>query len=171
MCLCLCWSLWTTAYQVRAICGEYGIYPITPVLVTLKRDFPSWRRFFYWPTLLWINSSDTAIVGLLTIGGGCALYGALFGPQLWMVVIAWSALISTNRAANILWPWDNFLSEITFLMFFLPYSNTRAPNALVCWSFRWLIFRLMHGFGKLKFTGQHPKNDKLYLKAFYTFQV
>lgn len=45
-------------------------------------------------------------------------------------------------------------------------SAAEAPSALLNTLFRWLLFRLMFGFGKLKFTGT-TRQDSLYVKYFY----
>ncbi len=79
----------------------------------MKRDFPSWRRFLYLPNLLWFNCSDWFMVWLLRAGCAVSLYGAVFGPQLWMFVVALLVQISFQMLSFANWPWDYFLSGLT----------------------------------------------------------
>lgn len=48
-------------------------------------------------------------------------------------------------------------------------AAVEAPNPLVAWSFRWLLFRLMFGFGKLKFM-ETSKRDQTYIACFIVNQ-
>src|SRR4051812_32388278 len=54
--------------QIKGIIGERGVTPVNKRLAAYARDFPSWRRFFYYPTYLWISCTDTFMVQLLWIG-------------------------------------------------------------------------------------------------------
>lgn len=64
------------------------------------------------------------------------------------------------------------LMEASFLSLFLPslhplwvsLSLTSAPLPVVSWSLRWLLFRLMIGFGRIKFQGASTKEFS-YLKV------
>eukprot|EP00026_Physarum_polycephalum_P003356 Phypoly_transcript_03366.p1 GENE.Phypoly_transcript_03366~~Phypoly_transcript_03366.p1 ORF type:complete len:625 (+),score=67.14 Phypoly_transcript_03366:582-2456(+) len=70
-------------------------------------------------------------------------------------------------AAAAMWPWDILLTEAGFLALFLPASG--LPHPVVAFAYRWLMFRLMLGFGKLKFMGC-TRNDNLYIREFFTAQ-
>jgi hypothetical protein len=46
-----------------------------------------------------------------------------------------------------------------------------GPHPLVAWAHRWLLFRLMVGFGRLKFVGSHTRgSDRMYIRDFCVFQ-
>ncbi len=49
------------------------------------------------------------------------------------------------------------VTETGFYMLFL--SASSLPSPLVSFAFRWLLFRLMFGFGKLKFMGSTSKDQ------------
>lgn len=65
-----------------------------------------------------------------------------------------------------------------FLNLFLPalspvtesLAMTRAPLSMHAFAYRWLLFRLLFGFGKLKFMGSSWREDGLYLKGFFVAQ-
>ena len=50
-------SFASLAGQIVACAGPRGGVPIGPRLAKMAEDFPTWRRFYYFPTLLWLNSS------------------------------------------------------------------------------------------------------------------
>src|SRR5262245_20259514 len=45
-------------HQVTPIAGARGISPIKPLLQKIRADYPGYKRFFYFPTLLWIKADD-----------------------------------------------------------------------------------------------------------------
>ena len=75
------------------------------------------------------------------------------------------------------YPWDCLLFEAGWLALFLPapqfiYGNflvLEKPSLLLSFLFRWLLFRVMFGFGKLKFVG-HTSRDNGYIKGFLIYQ-
>ena len=44
------------------------------------------------------------------------------------------------------------------------------PNPAVSWAVRWLLWRVMFGFGKLKFVGTDHQKDQLYIRDFMIAQ-
>lgn len=69
--------------------------------------------------------------------------------------------------------WDYLLLEASFLSLFLPSLSSLSmgtlPLPIVSFSLRWLLFRLMFGFGKIKFAGASTKEFS-YLKGFMVNQ-
>ena len=52
-------------------------------LAKIREDFPTWRRFLYYPTLLWLNDRDVMLrfYTLLGLGAaGCQSEQAPAGP-------------------------------------------------------------------------------------------
>jgi hypothetical protein len=69
-------------------------------------------------------------------------------------------------------PWQCVICETMWLAVLLPPTQqlpaiaaTRAPGPLLAFLFRWLAFRIMIGFGKLKFIGTTRK-DQTYIQSF-----
>jgi hypothetical protein len=160
--------------QVVALAGADGIQPVTPLLRKIRQDYPGARRFLYVPTLLWIKSDDWCLRSLVALGIGGALWVVLGGPWSSLgLLICWACYLSLNHVVGLVYPWDSLLLEAGFLGVFLP-----SPNALPDWSasalplpvlaaaFRWLLFRVLIGFGKLKFLGMSRKEFG-YLKSFF----
>jgi hypothetical protein len=162
--------------QILAMAGSRGISPAQPVVRRLAADFPSpLRRFYYFPSVLhWVSPTDNVLRGVC--GGGCAcglamVYGGPFAP--FAACVAWALLLSMDLVADLNYPWDCLLLEAGFLAMLLPATQPLAlgpgavepPSDGLAWAFRWLLFRVMFGFGKLKFVGTGPK-DSCYVRSF-----
>ena len=166
-----------TTQMVPATGSRSGIAKISRRLSKLKEDFPDARRYLYFPTLLWLNSSDLMLRALTWIGfaaAGCVVYGGPFSG--WALAICYVCYLSLDLAIGLIFPWDCVLFEATLLGLFLP--NTHAlptleavsgPAPALTWAYRLLVFRVMFGFGKQKFLGAR-KLDLAYLKGFLTNQ-
>jgi hypothetical protein len=163
--------------QVLAIAGRDGVMPVAEALRAQARDFPSWRRFIYFPTLLWIDSSDATLRALVWIGIAAAASIVVGGPQTpWAFLACYAAFLSLDRAMTLIYPWDAMLLEAGFWAVFLPATHVlpdvatiAAPSAPVAWAFRLLAFRVLFGFGKHKFVGSTPR-DHGFLRGFLATQ-
>jgi hypothetical protein len=166
-------SFASLSVQVVPAVGKGSILPIGRRLEKLGKDFPTWRRFFYFPTLLWIDASDGMLRGLTTVGlVGAA--GVVYGGPLsaWALGTCYVCYLSLDLAMALLLPWDTLLFEIMVLALFLPETRALphlvaavAPAPALAWAFRLLFFRVIFGFGKQKFIGSRSK-DAAYLKGF-----
>jgi hypothetical protein len=170
-------SFCSLGYQVLPIAGRAGLTPIEPALRAIERDFPSWRRFAYFPTLLWFNASDRSLQLLCASGGiaaGSLIVGGPHAP--WAFAICYLVYLSLDRALTLIYPWDCVLFEAGFWGIFLPATQllpavqaVSAPLPAVAWVYRLLLFRVMFGFGKHKFTG-FTAQDAGFLKGFLVNQ-
>ena len=84
-----CIALLSIRSQLLALAGSRGATPVASTLQQVARDFGSWReRLLRFPTLLWLGTSDTALLRLANFGLACSLAGilGLFGcSPLWML--------------------------------------------------------------------------------------
>jgi hypothetical protein len=162
---------------VPAVGSGSGIAQVSERLVRLRRDFPDVRRHLYFPTLLWLNSSDVMLRVLCWVGlaaAGCVVCG---GPwSFWALLVCYVCYLSLDFALALIFPWDCLLFEATLLGLLLPstlplpeLAAVAAPAPALAWAYRLLLFRAMFGFGKQKFTGSR-KEDLAYLKGFLTNQ-
>ena len=164
--------------QVVSLAGQNsGIGVFSRRLAKFREDFPGWRRFIYFPTLLWFNSSD-AMLRALPLVGATAAVGVIYGGPLGFVclLICYLCYLALDLAAALIFPWDCLLFESTLLALFLPATlplpwleAVSAPAPALTWAYRILLFRLMVGFGKQKFIGSRPQ-DLAYLKGFLVNQ-
>ena len=101
-------------------------------------------------------------------------------------IVAYVCVVSIHEVAiDHYFPWDSLLLESTVLCIFLPNTNSvssiaaallggspvsgaawlsalsvpEAPTPLLQFLFRWLLFRMMWGFGKLKFSAHTHKDN------------
>jgi hypothetical protein len=167
-------SLW---HQILPICGPSGIAPIAPQLRKIARDFPAPQRYFYFPTLLWINASDR-FLRILIAAGACAAVAVIVGGSATplALLVCWLVYLSLDSPAGLVYPWDTVLLEAGFLALLLPslhvlpdLSATAAAPPVVAWTFHWLLFRVIFGFGKFKFLGASHK-DTSYIHGFLVNQ-
>jgi hypothetical protein len=170
-------SFASLAGQVVRGAGRDGGLPITRRLSRIAQDFPTWRRFYYFPTLLWLSDSD-AMLRVLTLGGMVAAGGVVYGGahSFWALLTCYVFYLSLDMATGLIFPWDCALFEATVFALFLPathalpeLTSVAAPAPALTWAYRLLIFRVMFGFGKQKFMGSTSK-DLAYLKGFLIAQ-
>jgi len=163
--------------QVLVFAGSKGIQPIHLQLTKIKEDFPGIRRFFYFPTLLWFSASDRFLKMLVVLGSLSACWAIYGGPYAFLTLFfCWMTYLSLDHCLELTFPWDCFLLEAGFLALFLPTINSlpqiqamHEPLPVIAWAYRWLIFRLMFGFGKFKFFKSGPK-EHIYLQGFMVNQ-
>lgn len=161
------------APQAPALMGEHGVMNLAARLRRIERDFPGPRRFLEYPTLFWLSSGPRAIRLFPWLGLLCGVI-AIFGgtPGYVALICAWLLWLSMEPAGTI-FPWDTLLYEVSFLVLFLPavpllpeVAATTLPWPSVAFMFRWLVLRLMLGFGKVKFLAS-SREDSLYLHGFF----
>ena len=161
--------------QLSALIGSRGLGPITRRLDMARREFPGLRRFLEFPTLLWIDSSDRTLRVMPWLGVACGVlcvYGGPLSP--WAHGLGWLLWLSLEPAM-LIFPWDTMLQEVGFLSIFLPAVHalprleaSSLPYPAVAFMVRFLVLRLMLGFGKVKFIGT-TRQDALYLRGFFVW--
>ena len=161
--------------QLESLLGSRGVFPIAQRLAAAQRDTPGVRRFFQFPSVLWLSPSDRMLRVIPWLGvlcGLCILYGGPLSP--WALALAWLLWLSIEPAM-LIFPWDTMLQEAGFLALFLPthpalprWEASMLPDPTVAFMFRWFVIRLMLGFGKVKFIGA-SKEDRLYMRGFFVW--
>src|SRR5689334_1334010 len=115
-------SLYT---QVLPFGGSKGIRPVKLQLGKIRQDYPTFRHFFYFPTLLWINGDDWMLKSLVVVGSASALLTIIGGPLSgWCLLVCWVVYLSLDIAVGLPYPWDCVLLEAGFLAIFLPPIST-----------------------------------------------
>jgi hypothetical protein len=154
-----------------------GVGVISRRLAKIREDFPTWRRFIYFPTLLWCNPSDGMLRALPLVGMTAAV-GVIYGGAIgfWCLLACYIVYISLDLSCALIFPWDCVLFEATLFGLFLPATlplpyleAVSAPAPALAWAYRLLVVRVMLGFGKQKFVGSRSE-DLAYLKSFLVNQ-
>ncbi|GAB3504675.1 hypothetical protein GCM10027341_35350 [Spirosoma knui] len=148
-------------HQAIPLAGKRGISPVREKLNRIRADYPGWRHWVYFPTLLWLNASDRFLKGLVLLGSTAGVVVMVGGPFSTVALfVCWISYLSLDIALGFTYPWDSLLLEAGFLGLFLPplaalpeLTVTSQPIPIVAWAYRWLFFRVMFGFGKYKFIG------------------
>jgi hypothetical protein len=170
-------SFASLTHQILPSAGSGGYAPISQRLARMRRDFPTWRRFFYFPTLSWVSESDLLLGSFPWLGmiaSAAAFVGGPFTP--WAFVACYAMYLSIDRVMVLMFPWDCMLFEAGFFAMFLPpvhvlpgLDAVAAPIPALAWVYRLLLFRVLLGFGKFKFIGA-TSDDNGYLKGFLVNQ-
>ena len=169
-------SLWV---QIDGLVGSRGIFPVADVLGFL-RDRLGVERYWQFPTLCWIGSSDAALHTLCAVGVlASLLLLAGFVPSLSLLVI-WSAYLSLATVCRefLSFQWDILLLETAFLGLLMAPLKMRErlreagpPVRLAHGLLLWLLFRLMFSSGVVKLASGDPEWRKLAaLKVHYETQ-
>ena len=171
-------SFLSLSFQVVPISGKgTGVGSVARRMAQIRDDFPSVRRFLYFPTLLWFNNSDAMLRLLTWLGLASAALVVYGGPwSSWAIVSCYLCYLSLDLPVGLVFPWDCVLLESTFVSMFLPATHAlpqlaavAAPAPALTWVYRLLVFRVMFGFGKQKFLGSRPQ-DLAYLRGFLMYQ-
>jgi hypothetical protein len=148
--------------QWDPLLGSRGLLPAAPFLDRLAVRGHGLATFFSWPTLFWLDASDTAFHVAAYLGLGLSL-ALLFGfANVPMLGALWLLYMSFVHAGQIFYGygWEILLLETGFLAIFLaplwrpwPFPRTTPPPAIVIVLLRWLTFRMMLGAGLIKLRG------------------
>ena len=131
--------------QVAGLLGARGILPAAEYLKAVAENVGA-MRFYYVPTIFWINASDGALQGACYAGVAIAalvLVGFFERAGLAILFVLYLSLSAAGQEF-LSFQWDSLLIEVGFLAIFL--GNSRV----VVWLFRWLLFRLMFLSGAVK---------------------
>jgi hypothetical protein len=171
-------SLWT---QVEGLVGSRGILPIGEYLELIAKhpDLSAPWRYFQFPTLSWLSSSDAFLHGLCGAGTLLSVAGLFvpFSPLL--LFLLWALYLSLTVSGQVFFnfQWDVLLLEVGFLAIFvaplrlLPARRNHASPSLVSlWLLRWLIFRFMFASGIVKLVSDPVWRDFTALTYHYETQ-
>lgn len=167
-------QMWSLSSQVEGLMSSRSFAPVWRRLDRIRKDFSPANRYWQFPSLFWINSSDEFIKMVPFVGMAAGTLIFLGGPWTFACLIIWRlCALAIHTGTELGFPWDCFLFESGFLALFmpsLPFLTTSIgfatlPNPLLCWAYRFLFFRMMGGFGKVKFQGMKWR-DRTYIKTF-----
>jgi hypothetical protein len=157
-------------FQIRGLLGKNGILPITNYLDHFRIHYP-FKRFFYIPTLFWLNATDRVLIGLTILGTLTSLALILgFYPSvcLGLLFLIYLSIVSVGQDF-LSFGWESFLLEITFYTFWV--SLTPIPNLMmwICLNFLLFRFHIQAGAVKLQ-SGDRTWRDLTALEFHYQSQ-
>ncbi len=151
------------ATQILGLVGSRGILPADQLLQAVAKS-EGLSRYWDYPTLAWINCSDTALVALCWLG--IALSALLIlglAPRLVLLGCWLSYLSLATVCQDFLWfQWDSLLLECSLLALFVaPLRRSELaclipPPKLGIFLLRWLLFRVMFASAVMKLTSGDP---------------
>ncbi len=142
-------------FQIRGLIGEQGILPIKNYLYRVK-SYLGANRFYYTPSVFWINASDTA---LMTITAAGTLLSLLLLFNIWppvmlaLLMILYLSIIVTGQDF-LSFGWEMFLIEVSLNAFLI--SLTVIPNIFVLISLNLVLFRFHFQGGAVKLQSRDP---------------
>jgi hypothetical protein len=154
-------SLWV---QIHGLVGSQGISPVKDFL-GYTHELLGKQSYYLYPTLCWIDASDSALSVLCASGTFLAVLLMLGVAQPMVLAILWTLYLSLTVAGQefLRFQWDTLLLGTGFLAIFLaplqiwePGAGLDQPSRPMLWLLRWLLFRLMFGSGVVKLASGDP---------------
>ena len=152
------------ATQIVGLAGAHGILPVSQLLATAESHVGR-ERYWFFPTLAWLNSSDAALQ-VMCIGGVLTSLLLIFDiAPILVLSLLWVLYLSLVTAGQdfMAFQWDSLLLEAGFLAIFLapghlwPRPGGRAPSPRIPrWLLWFLLFRLMFSSGFVKLSSGDP---------------
>ena len=152
--------------QILGLIGSHGISPAGEYLEATHQALGS-GAYRLFPTLAWINSSDSALTllcGMGALAGLMLMLGILTGPALAVAWLGYLSLVTVGQDF-LSFQWDALLLEAGFLAIFLAPSNLiespwrlsrSSVSKTAVWLERWLLFRLIFFSGASKLLSGDP---------------
>lgn len=142
-------------FQIKGLIGAHGILPVDKFLDWIRIRYPK-KCYTIAPTLLWINCSDRALMGIVALGTGlsvlliCGIMPAFLLLLLYVLYLS----IVVGGQDFLSFGWEGFLLEVTVNAFFL--SLTPTPNLMVWISLNLVLFRFHFQGGMVKLQSGDP---------------
>jgi hypothetical protein len=158
-------AFYSLGFQIHGLIGPQGILPAKDYLALVARVMHGPSRYWYAPTLLWLESGDVALTALVLIG---AVASVLITLNVWpkfSIAIAWAAFLSFIGAAQDFASYqsDGMLLEAGFLAFFFAPPGLRPglgrscpPSRASLFLLRWEWFRIYFESGVVKLASGDP---------------
>jgi len=138
--------------QVVGLIGHAGVLPIESYLQAMRAHFGT-AAYRIIPTLFWLDTSDTVLVGGTIIGMALAILVVVGAATRVALVGLFALYLSYTYAGQYFtsFQWDVLLLEAGFLAIFVP-----GGSRIVVWLYRWLVFRYLFMAGAAKLLSGDP---------------
>ena len=155
------------AVQVEGLIGSRGILPVRELLASVGGRTGA-LRYLEIPSLFWLASDDTTLIGMAWIGVAFSVMLFVTGfkrgrYQRFILVMLAALYLSFSSVGQefLAFQWDALLIETGFLAIFL------GRNRVTPWLFRWLAFRLYFLSGAVKLLSGDPTWRNLSALSFH----
>jgi predicted DCC family thiol-disulfide oxidoreductase YuxK len=148
------------ATQILGLIGQHGVLPAGEFLTMLESRVGA-DRYWFFPTLAWLNSSDAAL-RVMSLGGALGSLLLIFDlAPILVLSFLWMLYLSLVTVGQdfLGFQWDALLLEAGFLAIFLapwhlwPRRSPKATSPRVPRLLLWfLLFRLMFSSGVVKLS-------------------
>jgi hypothetical protein len=156
--------------QFKPLLGERGLLPV-PLFVKRVPFSASPSLFFFFPTdrAFTICAWFGVFLSCLVITGISERFSTWFSMLVWAAL--WVIYISFVNVGQTFYGfgWESILLEACVYAAFLG-SRSTAPETVVIWMIRWLLFRVMFGAGLIKLRGDPCWRDLTCLDYHYETQ-
>jgi hypothetical protein len=159
-------AFYSLVFQIRGLIGPSGILPAATYLHSVAQVFPSFKRLWYAPTLLWFSAGNAMLVTLCWVGMIAAVL-LLVGvwPRFTLAVCGVCYLSFVAAAQDFSgYQSDGMLLDAVFIsIFFAPrglwpgLGIDRPPSRASLWLLRWEWFRIYFESGMAKLLSGDPE--------------
>lgn len=154
-------------FQIPGLLGSKGILPVSNYLNHFRNSRLGKKRFYYLPTIFWINDSDKALMGVVYAGTilSCLLiFNILPIVILPLLYILYLSIVTVGQDF-LSFGWEGFLLEVTFNSILL--TCTPFPNPFVWISLNLVLFRFYFQGGAVKLQSRDPNWRNLTAVAYH----
>lgn len=137
--------------QIEGLIGSQGLLPVQELLAALDQDISP--PYFYFPTIFWLDASDSTLTLVCVLGGMAALlllFNTLDRVALIICYLLYCSLAVAGQTFTA-FQWDSLLLEMGFLAILLSWGSP-----LCIWMYRWLLARFMFMGGVVKIASHDP---------------
>ena len=152
-------AFYSLLFQIRGLIGPDGILPAQQYLLAVNRSVPGLTRFWFAPSLLWLSTSNHALLAITIAGLVCSL---LIVANIWpkfTLLVCFVCFLSFVSAASDFanYQSDGMLLEAGFIsLFFAPrgfwpkLGGSDAPSHASRFLLLWECFRIYFESGLVK---------------------
>jgi hypothetical protein len=158
-------AFYSLAYQIHGLIGERGILPASAYLQQLSGLLGGVEKFWYAPTLLWLNSSDAALGIVIVLGVTASVLLVLNIAPRAMIAVCTILFLTCIAALQDFSSYqsDGMLMEAGFISFFFAPRGLRPglgaldpPSRIALFMLRWEWFRIYLESGLVKILSGDP---------------
>lgn len=156
--------------QFRPLLGERGLLPVASYVKQVTfREAPSLFHFYPKNTAFAAAAWLGIVFSFLAVVGISDRYATWFSMLVWAML--WVLYLSFVNVGQTFYAfgWGSILLEAGFFTIFLGARDV-APQMIMIWILRWILFRVMFGAGLIKLRGDSCWRDMSCLDYHYETQ-